>query len=135
MIPGTHLRRHPAHDIVSEAHTDDVRRMAEPDNPVYKPVFGEVDVPVRAGDLVVGDARVLHASHGNPSDDRRTVITLWYYPAFTSLPEGIQSDIASRNQAKTWPEGARTLIQPLIPVYDGNSEPLRWNRIPGEALE
>ena len=135
VIPGSHLKRHAAHDMVSEAHTDDIRRMTKPDHPVYQSVLGEVDVAVRAGDVVVGDARVLHASHGNQSDERRTVITLWYYPAFASLPEGIRSDIASRNQSKSWPEGARTLIQPLVPAYDGNAEPLKWNRNPGEALK
>ncbi len=135
VIPKSHLKRHAAHDVVSEAHTDDIRRMTKPDHPVYQSVLGEVDVAVRAGDVVVGDARVLHASHGNQSDERRTVITLWYYPAFASLPEGIRSDIASRNQSKSWPEEARTLIQPLVPAYDGNAEPLKWNRNPGEALK
>ncbi len=135
LIPGSHLKRHAAHDTAPEAHTDDARRMADPDHPGYKPMPGEVDVPVRAGDLVVGDARLLHASHGNASEVRRTVITLWYYPAFSSLPEGIRSDIASRNQAGTWPDRARALIQPLIPAYEGNRKPTRWNRIPGEALQ
>ena len=33
---------------------------------------------VRAGDLIIGDARMLHAAHANTSDARRTVITLWF---------------------------------------------------------
>jgi ectoine hydroxylase-related dioxygenase (phytanoyl-CoA dioxygenase family) len=37
-----------------------------------------VDVEVKAGDLVLGDARLLHAAHANNSDRRRTLITMWW---------------------------------------------------------
>ena len=63
-IAGSHLHRHPMHEHVVEAHTDELRSMADPDHPAYRPAPGEVDVPVRAGDLVIGDSRLLHAAHG-----------------------------------------------------------------------
>ena len=37
-----------------------------------------VDVCVQPGDVVLGDARLLHAAHPNCSAERRTGITLWY---------------------------------------------------------
>ena len=37
-----------------------------------------VDVPMKAGDLLLGASRLLHGTHKNASDHRRTCITLWY---------------------------------------------------------
>ncbi len=67
LIPGSHLNRHPLHDQVSEAHREELRHMTNSVRPAYKLAAGEVDVPVKAGDLVIGDARLLHAAHGNTS--------------------------------------------------------------------
>ena len=39
---------------------------------------GAVDVPVRAGDLVIGDSRMYHSAYQNNSDERRTCITMWW---------------------------------------------------------
>ena len=65
LIPGSHLNRHPLHGQVSEAHREDLRHITNSVPPAYKLAAGEVDVPVKAGDLVIGDARLLHAAHGN----------------------------------------------------------------------
>eukprot|EP01050_Picozoa_sp_SAG11_P020729 SAG11_NODE_3547_length_2377_cov_3.176471_3_plen_110_part_00 len=35
------------------------------------------DVPMKAGDLLLGDSRLLHRTHPNSSTERRTCITLW----------------------------------------------------------
>jgi ectoine hydroxylase-related dioxygenase (phytanoyl-CoA dioxygenase family) len=51
------------------------------------------DVAVKAGDVVVGDARVLHGAHANNSSDRRTLITLWYIPTFNDLPSTMQERV------------------------------------------
>ena len=86
LIPGSHLERHPLHDAVPDAHTNALRGMEDSRSPVYQAVEEAVDVPVRAGDLVIGDSRLLHSAHANDSAQRRTVITLWYFPAFEQLP-------------------------------------------------
>ena len=62
---------------------------ANPEQPALQPAAGEVDVPVRAGDVVAGDARLLHSAHANRSDERRTVLTVWYCPAYDDLPEEV----------------------------------------------
>ncbi len=72
VIAGSHRNRHALHDEVKEAHTDNVRSLTDPEHPAYQSVEGEQDVPVRAGDLVIGDSRLLHAAHGNMSEERRT---------------------------------------------------------------
>ena len=133
VIAGSHLNRHPLHR--EEAHTDDLRAMADPDHPAYQPAPGEMDVPVRAGDLVIGDSRLLHAAHGNKSDQRRTVITLWYIPLYHQLPGRIRAYLARHPRPDTWTEATRGELKPLTAVYEGEAEPIAWNRVPGPALK
>ena len=134
LIPGSHLERHRLHDAVPSAHTNALREMEDPRSPVYQAVKEAVDVPVRAGDLVIGDSRLLHSAHANDSDERRTVITLWYFPAFEQLPESIRSYIAAERMIDAWPAETRRRIAHLLPQYDGGAAPIEWNRIPGPAL-
>lgn len=136
-IKGSHRRRHPMHDAVPVAHTDELRSITDPDHPAYQPVADEVIVPVKAGDVVIGDARLLHGSYGNQSDRSRTVITLWYHPNFESAPECIQADVSlwPQGQIESWPASTQEHIQALIPTYSGTVEPIVWNRTPGNALK
>lgn len=92
LIRGSHRRRHPLHEA-PKAHADDVARVVDPDDRIYQPAPDEVAVPVRAGDLVIGDARVLHGSYPNGSDQERTLITLWFHPSFAALPEPMRARI------------------------------------------
>ena len=73
------------------AHTRDINRMDDEHDPRFADYAGEVDVPVRAGDLVVGDARMFHATHANTTGEYRTVITIWFHPLFEDLQEPTQS--------------------------------------------
>jgi len=137
LIPRSHLTRHPMHDA-PEAHTEEIRRAEDLSEPVFQDLEDEVDVCVTAGDLVIGDSRLLHSARANTTDQRRTVITLWYQPIFYELPESMQAHLGSRKkgprQVDEWPAQAQEKIRPLIPVYDGPAEPLNWNRTPGPAL-
>ncbi len=135
LIPGSHLKRHPLHDLLPGAHAEDLGRMNDPDHPAYKRVAGEVDVPVKTGDVVMGSARLFHAAHGNQSDQRRTNITLWYYPAFAELPESIQAFLAQETWPAAWYEQTRALVEPLRPVYEGDAGPIQLNRTPGKDLK
>ena len=108
------------------------------DHPAFGHGEGEVDVPVRAGDVVVGDARLLHSAHGNRSDRRRTVLTIWYWPAYDDLPAEVQALVA-RHVTDTpewsdWVTQTQSITRPLIPVYAGAAEPPAWCPAPGAAL-
>lgn len=131
LIPGTHRKRHAMHDAVPDAHTNDLRAVTDPDHPAYQKAEGEVDVPVRAGSVVVGDSRMLHAAHANTTDQCRTVITLWYYPSWDELPGGVRAHIASAKLPDTWAGAPTQTLGSLVPTYDGDAEPTVWNRIPG----
>ena len=81
VIPGSHRHRHRLHGL-PQAHADEIQAAGD-DHPASQQDPDEVDVPVKAGDLVIGDARLLHSAHPNHSARRRTVITLWFLPATT----------------------------------------------------
>ncbi|MBT7552556.1 MAG: phytanoyl-CoA dioxygenase, partial [Gemmatimonadetes bacterium] len=67
VIPGSHLTRHALHDQISPQHTESLTTYADPSDPGFCKVDEEIDVPVKAGDLVIGYGSLLHASHGNRS--------------------------------------------------------------------
>lgn len=135
VLPGSHRRRHPLHDL-GEAHTRDVNSIDDPDDPRFRDYAGAADVPVTAGDLVVGDARLLHAAHANQSDRQRTVITIWFYPLFSDLQEPTQrwfhDDMHRRHDC--WPPEAMAKIAPVIPRYAGCAAAMEINRQPGPRL-
>lgn len=132
VIPGTHRKRIRLHDLIREAHTD-ASRAAQLDEPEFMQHPDEVDVTVDAGDLVIGDARVLHAAHQNKTDKHRTLLTLWYFPDYDNLPDAIKAYVARKKPLQTpdWWEGdAGKSVEPLIPWYAGDAQPTHWNRVP-----
>ncbi len=134
VLKRSHRARHPMHDAVPEAHTDVLRRATDPAHPAFQPIPEDVAVPVQAGDLVIGDSRLLHGAFANASEDWRTVITLWYHP-FERYSEPLQAYMAqTMNQIGDWPVSAQDKVAALIPHYEGTQPPIRWNRIPGPEL-
>lgn len=141
-LPGTHRRRHALHDALPDAHTP-ASDTALGEGIAQARVPGEIEVPVRAGDLVIGDARVLHATHANRSDAPRTVITMWYIPQYEVLPDALRREIA--RQARTnphsgqphppWPADAEALVADLRPEHPGPLAPYSWVQRPDRRLE
>ncbi|MDE0506643.1 MAG: hypothetical protein OXI86_21420, partial [Candidatus Poribacteria bacterium] len=72
----------------------------------------------------------------NMSDQRRTVITIWFHPLFDDLLPATQSwiDEGFHSRHDVWPETALAEIEPLIPRYTGDVPPMRYNRFPDERL-
>ncbi len=144
VVPGSHRRRHRLHDQ-PPAHDRDLSRVAKPDSSVYHSVDGERPVEVAAGSVVIGDARLLHGTYPNDSNDERTLITLWFHPDVGALPEPIRARIDfifNRRGVDTdpdwedgmtparWPAAERAKVAPLLPSYDGTDQPQPWNREP-----
>ncbi|MET9292946.1 phytanoyl-CoA dioxygenase family protein [Streptomyces sp. NPDC003077] len=134
VIPGSHRRGHFLHGVLPPAHGEEMERL-EADHPAYAHQNGERDVPVRAGDLVVGDARLLHATHPNRTDKPRRCVTLWYLPDFSRLPAGFRhfySQHPSQPPAGACGKDAPSAaLIPWLPDYQGPPAPApEFNRSP-----
>ena len=92
VLPGTHIKRIPMHDMLSNAHEPEIQAIDDLDHPVFQDHPDAIDVPLKAGDLVIADSRMLHAAHANQTDQRRTLVLLWHdvfpYPSVPSWWEG-----------------------------------------------
>ena len=148
VLPGSHRRRHRFHEA-TQAHGEALSRVDDPDHPLYGSLEEETAVSVRAGDLVVGDSRLLHSSYANRSSEDRGLITLWYHPGFGSLPPGMRArirEIFERRGVDTdpsgktaltldrWPDKWRGLISDLFPPPEPGVAPHPWNRTPNWEL-
>ena len=135
VLPGTHRSCHILHDM-GEAHTRDINRVDNPDDPRFLDYPNEQNVPMRAGDLIIGDARMFHSTHTNQSDKRRTVITIWFHPLFHDLLPSTQSWVHDQfhRYHSNWPKEALAEIAPVIPNYTGDAAPMKANRFPDERL-
>jgi len=137
IIPGTHRRRIALHDQLPAAHSQEAYT-ASLDSPAFCQHPVERDVPVFAGDLVIGDARVLHAAHANQTLQRRTCLTLWYAPDYRSLAAPLRACLARGRPMEAphwWPDAEGDLVAPLIPAYEGDATPAAWDRIPALHLK
>ena len=144
LIPGSHRRPHPLHDLV-DAHDPTLAEVKNPDDAAFASHPDEVDVPVTAGDAVVVDARLIHGAHPNRSGRERTNITLWWHPDYERLPPairariwqvyeraGIDTDFDGDRSLRpdTWPEPQRSQALPFIVTDPGPAEPEPWIRTP-----
>ncbi|MFP6796380.1 MAG: phytanoyl-CoA dioxygenase family protein [Pseudomonadales bacterium] len=125
VIPGSHQRHNVVHEHIGNPHSGMLSRAEDLDQLAFSMRPDEVDVPVRAGDLVIGDARLLHAAHANNSSEWRTVITLWFQPAYASLPDRVKAQMVEKIQKipADWPVAATTQVQVLHPTYTGKANP------------
>ncbi len=78
VIPGSHLKRTDLHDILVPAHEQGARFIEEEHPVMFSEHPEQVDVCVKAGSLVMADARLLHAARKNYTDVRRTLILAWH---------------------------------------------------------
>ena len=134
VIPGSHRRRFPQHEY--EGHGTDIRYEDPDTSTKYADAAGQIDVPIKAGDLLIGDSRVLHAPRANGTGERRTVLTMWYLPRWDGLSERMRASYAAGHGAfiaGALPE-VRGRLLPLSPRYSGSAEPAATNRRPGEYL-
>lgn len=125
VIPGSHLNENPLHRLLAEPHSTGLSQGQGGAEFSDRP--DEVDVPVQAGDLLIGDARLLHAAHDNLTEERRTLITLWYQPQLERLPESVQAEMARKSQPvpEDWPANARAKLLTLMASqrYRGHATP------------
>jgi len=130
VIPGSHRQENPLHTELARAHTKELDAASNLNRIEFQTRPDEVDVPVRAGDLVVGDSRILHAAHANLSSQHRTVITLWFQPFYAGLPEEIKAYSVGRVREipPDWPTEARHRLEKLLVYAEHGAEPVPFSR-------
>ena len=116
LIPGTHRRRIELHQHLINAHEGGGYDIKETNEWMFIDYPQAIDVPVKAGQLVIGDARLLHATRPNRSSERRTVLLGWYY--------------RDSNQPPPWWKGT---VPEEIRDRD-KATPNIWDRTPGKYL-
>ena len=89
VIPGTHRKRIPLHDMLPDAHGHEIQAIDDLDHPIFMDHPDSVDVPLTSGDLIIADARLLHAAWPNQTAQRRTLVLAWHSVSlFHSRPAG-----------------------------------------------
>mgnify|MGYP001215545381 FL=1 len=106
---------------------------------------GEVEVPVSYGDVIIGDARMVHGALPNRTANERLLITLWFHPNYERLPEEIKARIFEMFQRRgvdtdplgtnsmtpeRWPTEEKAKVCHFFPSAGSSVEPISWCREP-----
>ncbi|HET6940620.1 MAG TPA: phytanoyl-CoA dioxygenase family protein [Sphingomicrobium sp.] len=143
VIPGSHRSDHELHHL-DAAHSEGMQGYKDPSNPAYADHPEQLAVPVRAGDVLIGDARLIHGAFANRTNEERPLLTLWFMPHWEAMPacmralaykgfmrgDDIASSVAQPQTFLDWPEPLKRRIAHLLPPDDGGVAPMRWNRVP-----
>jgi hypothetical protein len=90
-----------------------------------------ITLPVRAGDAVVLDYRLLHGTHANEAHARRDAVLLSFTPSWARLPQDIRGHLIAHLAQPTADERpAGTPVAPLLARFDGPRRDLPLNREP-----
>ena len=115
VMPGTHMKRTPLHDQVAMAHQETAYFSDINDPIMFGDHPGAIDVPAKAGTLVLGEGRVFHAARANHSNHRRTLLLGWH---------------ARPNTVPDYWTGS--IPEPIL--NRSEEQPYESTRIPGEYL-
>ncbi len=147
VIPGSHRHDHELHNLPA-AHTKEIATGIDVSSPVYASHPDELTASVNAGDVLIGDSRLLHGAYANTTDAERPLLTLWYIPNWAGLPGSVRAtlrDIYDRRvvdidegdenlpTVDDWPADAFATVEHLVPTYEGDEQPAAWNRLPDRA--
>lgn len=92
VIPGFHGKLHELHYV--NAHTESLSRVENPNDRLFESLPDQVAVPINSGDVIFGDARLIHGAFPNEQLEDRTIITLWFHSYCDSLTLALQSRIS-----------------------------------------
>ena len=147
VIPGSHRNAHTLHGL-GTAHGQALAAYDDPDDPAYAEHPDQRAVPVTVGDVVVGDARLLHGAHANRSGAERPLLTLWYAPDWDRTPPPLRArfrqiydradlDVEDRRAPERtpddWPDAARARLAGRVPTRVPGATPQPWERTPDPA--
>ena len=129
VIPGTHLKRIDLHDKLITAHEGGggndggARSISMDEHPyMFEDHPDQVNVFSKAGSLVLGDMRILHAAHENKKNTRRNLLLIWH-----NRPQTVPA---------FWKEEGRPVPDWLAQrLEDGPPDGLVTTRVQGTGVE
>ena len=116
VIPGSHRRRFDLHEHLIPPHEGGGYEIEETNQWMFLDHPQAIDVPVNAGQLVVADARLLHGTHPNKTDERRTLLLGWFFRRDTKAPDWWDGEVPQE-------------ILDRDPLFKAD-----WTRQPGDYL-
>jgi hypothetical protein len=127
VIPKSHIEYNETHKIIKKHHSK-YRLYKNSNDPVYKKAKNEINIFSKPGDVIIGDARILHAAHANNSKLNRNLITLWFYPDYQKLPSRIKAS-AKHKWPNDWSKKSKDKLNKIFPNYSGKAKKIKWERL------
>jgi hypothetical protein len=124
VIPRSHRLDHLLHHLET-AHSETMQAYENPSNPAYADHPDQLAVPVKAGDVLIGDARLIHGAFANRTGGERPLLTGTEFPILPGSPR----EAAPRDSTGSL-DGCRSGRGGTSP--DGSPRRRRRARGPGE---
>lgn len=131
VLPGSHHKSAPMHALLPELHGEHASRLPL-DHPAMMESPDQLTVPVRAGDAVVLDYRLLHGTYANDTPHRRDCLLLSFIPNWRGLPSEIEAHFALHPALPNEQETASSVASAyadLLPRFFGTPTSMSVNRI------
>jgi hypothetical protein len=129
VLPGSHHASVPLHASLEKAHAKGERLPLA--DAAFRDQAGQVTLTASAGDAVVLDYRLLHATHPNASDERRDCVLLSFTPNWRQLPKDIRAHLIQHLALPREDEQASSAwCAELLPTFSGQRADLNLNRSP-----
>jgi hypothetical protein len=131
VLPGSHHKSSAIHGQLPEPHGDDANRLPY-DHPAMADSPDQATVPVKAGDTVVLDYRLLHGTHANGTSHRRDCILLSFIPNWTGLPPELKAHLAMHPalpNPEEQPSPSTGIYAELLPHFAGTPASMTVNRM------
>ena len=129
VLPGSHRGSDVLHALLPEAHAREADGVPA-GHPAMRDHPRQVTLRAQAGDGVVLDYRLLHGTHPNRGQERRTCVLLSFAPSWRTLPEDVRAHLirhpalpsaTERGELPGW-------TRELLPSYHGVPRDLPLNR-------
>ncbi len=130
VLPGSHRRSSSIHALLPEAHAEATAEL-DPAHPAFAELPEQVTLPLRAGDAVVLDYRLLHGTHQNASETRRDALLLTFAPSWAQLPDDVRGHLIEHPALPSDEEAGRARAcrhAELLPDWRGPRVTLTLNR-------
>jgi hypothetical protein len=131
VLPGSHHKSSAIHGQLPEPHGNDANSLSL-DHPAMIDSPDQKTVPVKAGDAVVLDYRLLHGTHGNATPRRRDCILLSFIPNWAGLPPELKAHLAMHPALPSREERPSTyagIYADLLPHFTGTPASVTISRV------